>query len=395
MSSLREALESAAATVEAKNEPAEAAAETPAVGRVDAVSEAPAEAAAEASEATESASAAAARRRDEAGRFTKGQSPKPEAKAVAPKNGDAGRDGGLPPKPTVSNAGDAAGVPASPQPQSETEVKAPQSWTPMEREHFAKAPPEVRQAVLRREKEIASALQETAPARKFHQEFQATIAPFAGILQGAEPMRVVGSLLQTVSQLQGGTPQQQAQIIGNLVKSYRVPIEALAHAIDGTQQPQGGQQSQTINPEAILQQAEARVLQRLQAQQHQQEAQKWQKDVQSFAANHEFFEPLEPGQSAPVGSVRWLMTMAIQSAQAQGKDLSLEDAYNYATRAHPEVSQVLQQRTAAEAAKATQASTQRARAASTSLKTQPAGVATPQPKGIRAALEAAAAKHGG
>lgn len=385
MASIRESLESAVATVEGENVP-EAATEAPAERGLAPVPEAHWTADAAGVGGADSA-AAEVRTRDETGRFAKGQ-----AKVVAPKIGDASQGEALPPvgaKPT--SAGGTAGVPVPPVAPETPELKAPQSWTPLEREGFSKAPPEVRQAILRREKEIASALQESAPARKLHQEFQAHLGPHQAFLQsrGMDPVKTSGEVMGAFVALHSAPTAQRAQIFANLLKSSGIPIEALAQAIDGA--PTNNGQPQALDSDAIIQQAEARVMQRIQAQQQQQESQRWQQDVQSFASGKEFFEQLEHGQAAPVGSVRWMMSMAMQA----DPKLSLEDAYNHATRVHPEVGAILKQREAAEAAKATQASTQRARAASTSVRPQPAGVTAPQPKGIRAALEAAASKFGG
>ncbi len=70
--------------------------------------------------------------------------------------------------------------------------------------------------------------------------------------------------------------------------------------------------------------------------------------------------------------------------------MSIPEAYSRAVRLHPEVSKVMTQREKAEAATASTATMQRARTASSSVKSRPAGPAsTGAPAGRRAQLEAA------
>jgi hypothetical protein len=112
------------------------------------------------------------------------------------------------------------------------------------------------------------------------------------------------------------------------------------------------------------------------AQQKQAEAAKSVQEV----AQEEFFE-----------DVRQDMADLIEVAQRRGVALTLKDAYTRAVGLHPEISKVVSQRAAA-AARTPAGATQRARAASSSVRSSPAV----QPKGdrevghdMRADLEAA------
>jgi hypothetical protein len=86
--------------------------------------------------------------------------------------------------------------------------------------------------------------------------------------------------------------------------------------------------------------------------------------VEAFTSTAEFMD-----------DVREDVADMMELASRRGVALTLEDAYNRACKLHPEVSQVLQQREAAKAANALQASTQRARAASSSVRSQPTAAA--------------------
>lgn len=341
------------------------------------------------------------RARDESGRFAKKPNDTPrasvekaaaksaEAKAVTPAAREAKQ-----PEATEKPAAETAPIQEEAKATAAATEKAPQSWKPLAREKWASLPAEVREEVDRREREIATALSQSAPTRKLGEAFQATLQPYMPLIQqqGGDPLRVVGSLLQTVAQLQTAPAQHKAQLVAGIIRQYGVPIEALAAAIDGQPMPagQGAAPAQPahMDPDAITQQ----VMQRLQAQQAEAAAAKAREDAEAFAKDAEFLDGLDESSGmAKAGGVRWLMGQYIQAAAAEGRRLSLQQAYDYACQVHPEVSQVLQQRKAAEAAKAAQASTQRARAASVSVRPQPAGVTAPQPKGIRETLAAVAA----
>lgn len=102
-------------------------------------------------------------------------------------------------------------------------------------------------------------------------------------------------------------------------------------------------------------------MQRFQQQQQQAEVQRLRSEVEKFSESHEFF-----------GDVREEMADIIEVAKRRGLSISYEDAYSRACALHPEISPVLEQRKAAERAKATKASTQQSRLASSSVRSAPA-----------------------
>jgi hypothetical protein len=378
--SLRDALTSAMDTLEAGS-PAEVEAPAPEVEAV----EAPPAHETEAPEATsaptdETPAQAAQRARDEAGRFAKqGKTPPPPPKGV--KALQAAQAAPKPAAPPVAPKPDAAAAqPEAPKPPDAAPERAPQAWKPAAREHWAKLPPEVRAEVDRREKEVARVLSESAPQRKLAESFMQTLAPYRPLLTG-EPMQVVGGLLQTAAQLQTGTPQAKAQMAATIIKQYAIPIDLLDAALSGEGQPQAGQGAapgQPMDAESLLAQAEARVMQRMQAERQRSMVQREAASVEAFAQKNEFFN-----------DVRDTMRALIES----GRAADLQDAYDKACWADPDVRAALLQRQQAQASQATLASAQRARAASSSVRTAPA-VAPAQGVDVndrRAAIEAAIA----
>lgn len=376
MTTIREALEAAAGEAEvdsAEVAPVEEVAPLEGSGGDD-VSAAGAEGdgaaptpGAEASEA-EANAGEAARSRDPKGRF------------AGTKEGQAKADAPVKPTATVA-AAVKPGAPGVATPKAVEPVRAPQAWTPAAREAFAKAPPEVQAEVNRREKQMATAMQEGANHRKFADSFNQVVSPYMGTIQaeGGNPLSAISSLLQTAQALRTAPPAHKATLVAKIIKDFGVPVESIAAALDGQAPPetqQGGYQDPRVD----------QLMARLEsaAQQRQQSTNaRAMGELETFRAKAEFLE-----------DVRSHMGVLLAEAAQQGRGMTLQESYDMATWANPQIRGILQQREAAKAANAGSASTQRARAAASSVRGQPAGAAAPQSGGVRAALEAAAARLG-
>lgn len=264
-------------------------------------------------------------------------------------------------------------------------IKAPQSWTPEAREKWAGLPPEIQRQVAKREKDTAAVLQESAGARKLAADFQAAVAPYEHMIraEGGDTLKAVSSLFQTAAALRTAPPGHKAQLVAQLVRTYGIPIDALDAALSG-ETPKQSQQHQGEYRDPRLDQLLARAEQAQQAKQ-QAVIQRAQQEAAAFAEKAEFIE-----------DVRGEMADYIEMKHRQGVEVTLQAAYDWATRGHPEISKVLQQRESAKTVATAQASTQRARDAASSVKTQPAGPqGAASPKGVRGALEAAFTAHSG
>jgi hypothetical protein len=372
MNDIREAL-SAAFDETTESAPVAEVAETPpgpAAGAREEAGEAPE------GMASSGEPAAPSHQRDEKGRFApkaaQTEAPKPGGESATPAPKEA-----APVATPAPQVGQPSQTPAP-------EAKAPQSWKPAAREHFARLPPEVQAEVVRRERETATVLQEAASARKLEAEFRQTVAPYEAMIraEGGEPLKAVASLLQTAAALRTAPPHHKAQLVASLVKTFGVPVEALDAALVG-EAPQQGQAA----PEYRDPRVDQLFAQMQQAQHHRQQSlvQRSQQELETFAAGREF-----------VDDVREEMADLLEVAAKRGVALSLEDAYNRAVQLNPDISAVLKQREAAKAATNAQASTQRARAATSSVKSQPAGAPhAPQSRGLRDDLEAALAAQSG
>lgn len=336
-----------------KGEPAEETApetvETPAPE----VGAAPAEA--QQSEVTEETPAQAAQRaRDEAGRFAK-QEAKPQATPKQP--ADKTTPPAITPKP-VDGAPAAGG--------------APRSWAPAVREHWDKIPREARDAILKREGEATRAMSELGQARRFQQEFEAVAAPYKALFT-APPVQVAANLFQTAAALQTGDVPTKASIIATMIRNFGVSPDAVADALEGKQpapgtQPQGQPYRDPRVDELLRRQQETE--QRTQ-QAHLSEA---QRALQEFEAQAEFLE-----------DVREDMAVLLETGRAK----TYEEAYRKACAMNEEVGRVVTQRKAQEAARTQSQQAQKARNASSSVKSDPAPPAGGRRPSLDEALAAA------
>jgi hypothetical protein len=392
--SIRESLASALDAIESSDAPEtetpELAAEPSVPAATESVSAEPAETSSS-SEPDEVPS----RDRDNHGRFAP-KTVKPTAPAVAgakvttPKALKEVR-------PTAGLGTQAAPAPV-PQASAPTALKAPQSWKPEAREKWNALPPEVQQDVMRREREVSVALQEATESRRFRQDFHQVLTPFEGMIRAEQaargeqynPIRTVHSLLQTAAALRHASPRDKGQLFARLINDFGGDLEHINAALQGAPAAQGQQPSAAhFDPQALARQVEQSVVTRFQQQREQQVRQRSAQELAEFAETAEFFNDVKP-------YMRSVLNAAAEGGVDDGLPTTLKEAYDLACRLHPRISKVLQQREAAEAANATAASTQRARAASSSVRSQPAGApSAPQPASLRGQLEANLAKLSG
>lgn len=319
------------------------------------------------SDAPEPAEPAGDRARDDKGRFA----PKTTDKA-APAPTEAG--------PAAQAPGDGAPPSSAPSPApvvpAEPKFKAPQSWKPAIREKWAALPPEVQEEIARREGEVPKALEQAAEARRFQQAVTETLRPYEMLARaaGQHPVQYAAGLMQTAAALQTGAPPQRAAIVANIIRNFGVDVNQLAAELDrdpGQAQPQQHHQP-PMDPRALIREE----FQRFAQENHERRA---TAEVEKFTSGAEF---------ANDPTVRRRMAALITAEAEAGVELSLQDAYDQVVASHPEYRAVMEQRKAADAAKAQQASTQRVRAAASGIKSQPTAGAPAQPQGLRAVLEA-------
>lgn len=297
--------------------------------------------------------------RDERGRF-----------APKPAESEAADDTKPPADPPLSapSPTSAAPNPAESQPTS----YKPSSWKPEELGEWDKAPPSVRAAVERREKEINAYMQQSAPLRQAGEQIFQIAQPYLPALQsvGTDPIRAFHESLQVFNTLKTGTPEQRTAMVYRIAQQYGVP---LGQQQDDAQTPSYADPMLTATQQDV--QALKTSLAQMQYQEQQREQQRTLSEISAFANGKPHFD-----------AVRSVMGGLMQSGQAA----TLQDAYDLAIWAVPEVrAKVMAEQEAqrkAEAAKAVQAA-KTASSVNVSRRGAPAASAG-KPKTIDQGLEA-------
>lgn len=278
-------------------------------------------------------------------------------------------------------------------------LRPPQAWKPEIRQHWAALPAEIQVEVTRREREMAMAMQETATARQFVDEFRRVSEPFRHImaLEGDDPITSFGNYLRTAAILRSGGPHEKAVAVAQAVRQYGVDIQALDNALaavmSGQQMPPQQQQpypqyGQQPGAQPVYRDPRVDQLLQLMQQQQQETDQALQVDVQSeidtFAADpkNEFFAEV----SQDVGDI-------LSLAAKRNMVMDLPTAYARACQMSPRISQILSQRAQAARQGSNPNALASARAAASSLPANNApsqqGQQGAKDESVRGAIESA------
>ena len=265
--------------------------------------------------------------------------------------------------------------------------RAPASWRPDVREHWAQLPETVRSEIHRREVEVQRTLQESAEARKNYDAVMRTVAPYEAFIraEGSNPIQAIDNLMATAAKLRTGTAPELASMVAGIVNQFGIGrfgngfIQSLDAALAG--------QSPVVDPqqaamEQVLNQRLAPVQQMLtQFQQAQQEriAQAAQSEVETFLDRAEFGN-----------DVREDMADIMETAARRGQNISLADAYKKACLMNDRVMSVLRARNQSRGAQQQTSAAQKARSAAVSVSgSAPVGALQQPATDVRSAIEAA------
>lgn len=279
----------------------------------------------------------------------------------------------------------AEGAPA--ESPTETQIEPPpQSWKPALKAKWSSLEPELRQEIIRRERDILREFGVSSHARKLANDLQEVTRPYEGRMRALNvtPLQAVGELLKADYALSTAPPTQKAQFMAKLIKDYGVDIAELDSALAGQQAD-----PTTSRVEQLLQQQLAPVQQFMQQQQQTLEAERQAREqaaiaeIQQMANDHVKYPYFE--------TVRNDMADLIDLNARRGIQLSLADAYAKAVQINPETAPLV--RTQTKQVQVQNNRAQKAIQASASVKGAPAG--SPTTKGsdsLRDTIEAAFAQ---
>ena len=268
--------------------------------------------------------------------------------------------------------------------------RAPASWKPDIREHWAALPEGVRAEIQRREVEVQRTLQETAEARKTAEAVMKTIAPYEAFIkaENSNPLQAIDNLMSTAARLRTGTAPELAQLVAGIVNQFGIGrfgnsfIEQLDSALAGQAPKVDPQQSaieQVLNQRLAPVQQMLTQFQQAQLMQQQQVQERAVSEVEQFLAQAEFGN-----------DVREDMADILEVAQRRGINMTLQDAYKKAVMMNDNVRSVLTQRAQAQKAQSQTQAAQRARSAAVSVSgAAPMGGMQAPATDVRSAIEAA------
>jgi hypothetical protein len=112
---------------------------------------------------------------------------------------------------------------------------APKSWKSVAKEKWAGVDPVIRAEVHRREREMSRAMNETAPVKKFVDNFSQTIQPYAQhyAQTNIPPLQLFQNLMQADVHLATAPAPQRAAFMAKLIKDYGIDIQMLDTALAG------------------------------------------------------------------------------------------------------------------------------------------------------------------
>jgi hypothetical protein len=180
--------------------------------------------------------------------------------------------------------------------------------------------------------EISRALGETAAARNISQLFSETITPYMAFMRAEgvhNPLDGIKAMFDMHVGLRTGSQHQKAAKLAELMNYYGVDVPELDKALVGQshEDPQVAIQRQVQQMVAQQMQPVYTLQQQLAAQQqmaYRAAEQQIGNELQQFAATHPHYE-----------TVKEMMADAMDMAQRRGQELSLDDAYRWATGLHP------------------------------------------------------------
>jgi hypothetical protein len=242
-------------------------------------------------------------------------------------------------------------------------LKPPSRFSPAAREKWGSTPPEVQKEILRREREISIAVQKAAETQQAFEPYAAVFRPLEPLIRslGAEPVNTIREVARTTAMLYGPNQQLKEQAIANAIVQFGISPEGIAKALDAAGQPQRPQQPQQLRDPRVddmiardHQEREQRVTQLVSAK---------SSELDDFSESHDFMDDQR---------VTDRMAALMVNAAHANQDMSYDDAWEQAVWSFPDLRTVMQQRAEASAAEVASREARRARAAGSSLRSNPA-----------------------
>jgi hypothetical protein len=205
------------------------------------------------------------------------------------------------------------------------------AWTPAEKAAFDKIDPEARAlltaAIERREADIHKEFTRFDEDRVYGKQVKEAVTPYMPMIEaeGTTPSKAINVLLSHAHLLRHGSPQDKFNLWINTAKTYNIPLPKEFGIPQSQSTP-----ATNFDPNAIVAKVPEIVQRELQTYEQKKEEAQIRSTIDAFAA-----DPAHPHYE----TVRPLMSSLLNSGQAT----DLQDAYDKACWAVPEIRSTLQQ----------------------------------------------------
>jgi hypothetical protein len=216
-------------------------------------------------------------------------------------------------------------------------IRAPSSWSAKAKAAFYDLPDHIQSEVEKREADFHNGIAKYKEAADYGTKLQKVIAPYEAQLRanGQQADQVVGTMLNAAYKLSQGTPQQKAQFIKQIAMESGADLQSLVSSGDNT----------TNEPKSeYVQQLEQRLAQIEGFTQNQATLAKQKEKERVDKLIYNFRNTLNEDKTPKYpffDDVEGDMAVLINMAKQQGRQLSLEDAYERAVRANPATYEVI------------------------------------------------------
>ena len=280
------------------------------------------------------------RARDEHGRFVK-QDKEAGDTAGGETSPKPGAEGAGEAKPAAGEVAPAAAETAKPaetltDPAQQAD-SPPSSWRPAAKAEYARLPEPVREEIKKRETDFQRGIEQYKSAANVGRSFYEILKPFEAHLaaEGATPQQAVKSILEITQRLRTGAPQDKVGTLLWLGQQYGVDLSTAIGATPEQTDDMNGAVQRAMAP--FMQQFETFRQSQEQAKQQQQEQRQQQVQQAIHAFRTATDEKGKPKHIYFDNVWEQYMRPYLQSGTAK----SLDQAYELACRAHPEVSAAL------------------------------------------------------
>lgn len=256
---------------------------------------------------------------------------------------------------------------ATPKEKGDPIERAPQAWKPEAREFWKDIPEAARREILRTEQNVQQTLRDTVEDRRFAQAVKETIRPFEYLIkaENGNPIQAIDNLMSTAARLRTGNANDVAALVTDIVNQFGIGRfgQGFINSLDASLA--GKVPTQQIDPTVAAMQQQIQQMQQYFTSQQQMQTQQMEYGAQTEVSS--FMQTAEFGND-----VREEMADIIEMAAQRGLEVSLQDAYDRACWANPEIRRILSERQTRERAQQTNQVAQTARRAAVSVGGSPA-----------------------